>query len=545
MGGADPADRRGRPGDPEPGRLLELELDDFLVRGRRERSARRWRRPRASGAGEADEAVHAPADERGRAANRSAGASGISEGGAGGDRGRSTARRSRGSSATGSAAPRSCGAPTSAIPSAPPHRFYGVSGARRVLFVTSNGTGLGHLTRSMAIARRLRSGLEPFFITFSAGAPVVREQGFPVEYIASYDRPGAGTDLSWTFRTRDRLRSRGRRDRARRRPLRRHAPIRAAPAGAALDRRQARLVPAGALARGRRHRAAPSRPPVRRGARAGRARPRRPSCGPTAARRAEARSSTRSCCSTAPSWPPAPRPSAALGLEPGRRNVLVQLGQGAGGARGDARAASAISRRAATCRSRRSRRRSRGSATSRAGVVRSTPTLSDRALLRRVRRRGLGRRLQRMPTSWRRSASRRCWCRCARQTDDQAARAREAERAGLALAVAGRRRPGARVAARRAPRPRAARDAARAAGAGSASGAARSRRRPGVGGSSGQRASAREEGRRRRRRRPSRRAARGPGAAVRLRRAWIFAASVPRTLGRVASQRLRGRARAC
>jgi len=76
----------------------------------------------------------------------------------------------------------------------------------RVLFVTSNGTGLGHLTRSMAIARRLPASLEPFFITFSAGAPVVRAQGFPVEYIASYDRPGAGTDLSWTFRARDRLR---------------------------------------------------------------------------------------------------------------------------------------------------------------------------------------------------------------------------------------------------------------------------------------------------------------------------------------------------
>jgi UDP:flavonoid glycosyltransferase YjiC (YdhE family) len=82
-----------------------------------------------------------------------------------------------------------------------------VSGARRILFVTSNGTGLGHLTRSMAIARRLSPGVEPFFITFSAGAPVVRDQGFPVEYIASYDRPGAGTDLSWTFRARDRLRA--------------------------------------------------------------------------------------------------------------------------------------------------------------------------------------------------------------------------------------------------------------------------------------------------------------------------------------------------
>src|ERR671923_151153 len=78
-------------------------------------------------------------------------------------------------------------------------------GARdRLLFVTSNGTGLGHLTRSMAIARRL-SVIEPLFLTFSAAAPVVRELGFPVEYVASYDRPGAGNDLSWTRRVQGRL----------------------------------------------------------------------------------------------------------------------------------------------------------------------------------------------------------------------------------------------------------------------------------------------------------------------------------------------------
>ena len=62
-------------------------------------------------------------------------------------------------------------------------------GAGRILFVSSNGTGLGHLTRSMAIARRLER-LEPLFLTLSGAAPVVREQGFPVEYVASY-RPRA------------------------------------------------------------------------------------------------------------------------------------------------------------------------------------------------------------------------------------------------------------------------------------------------------------------------------------------------------------------
>jgi UDP:flavonoid glycosyltransferase YjiC (YdhE family) len=76
----------------------------------------------------------------------------------------------------------------------------------RALFITSNGTGLGHLTRSMAIARRLNE-LEPLFITLSAAAPVVRELGFPVEYIASHATPGAGSDWRWSRRLRGRLRA--------------------------------------------------------------------------------------------------------------------------------------------------------------------------------------------------------------------------------------------------------------------------------------------------------------------------------------------------
>jgi UDP-N-acetylglucosamine--N-acetylmuramyl-(pentapeptide) pyrophosphoryl-undecaprenol N-acetylglucosamine transferase len=79
--------------------------------------------------------------------------------------------------------------------------------ADRILFVTSNGTGLGHLTRSMAIARRLDSSLEPLVLTLSAAAPVVRELGFPVEYAASYGTPGAGSDWRWSRRLRGRLRA--------------------------------------------------------------------------------------------------------------------------------------------------------------------------------------------------------------------------------------------------------------------------------------------------------------------------------------------------
>ena len=80
------------------------------------------------------------------------------------------------------------------------------AGTGRILFVSSNGTGLGHLTRSMAIARRLER-LEPLFLTLSGAAPVVRRQGFPVEYVASYTTPGAGSDWRWSRRLRGRLRA--------------------------------------------------------------------------------------------------------------------------------------------------------------------------------------------------------------------------------------------------------------------------------------------------------------------------------------------------
>ena len=63
--------------------------------------------------------------------------------------------------------------------------------------MTSNGTGLGHLTRSMAIARRLAAEVEPARPHALGAAPVVRELGFPVEYVASYATPGAGSDWRW------------------------------------------------------------------------------------------------------------------------------------------------------------------------------------------------------------------------------------------------------------------------------------------------------------------------------------------------------------
>ena len=77
----------------------------------------------------------------------------------------------------------------------------------KILFLSSNGTGLGHLTRSMAIARRLDPALEPVFFTLSGGAPVVAQQGFDVEFAASYATPTAGSDWRWSRRLRGRLRA--------------------------------------------------------------------------------------------------------------------------------------------------------------------------------------------------------------------------------------------------------------------------------------------------------------------------------------------------
>src|SRR5829696_3914550 len=72
----------------------------------------------------------------------------------------------------------------------------------RVLFTTSNGTGLGHLNRAMAIARRLPHGSDVSIFTLSQAAPVVAAAGFDVDYLASYRRPGSGPDRAWNLRLR-------------------------------------------------------------------------------------------------------------------------------------------------------------------------------------------------------------------------------------------------------------------------------------------------------------------------------------------------------
>jgi hypothetical protein len=62
---------------------------------------------------------------------------------------------------------------------------------RRVLFFATNGIGLGHVTRALAIAKRLEQGLEPVFVTLSQGASVIEQAGFPVEYLPFHAYLGA------------------------------------------------------------------------------------------------------------------------------------------------------------------------------------------------------------------------------------------------------------------------------------------------------------------------------------------------------------------
>lgn len=62
--------------------------------------------------------------------------------------------------------------------------------ARRVLFFTDNGHGLGHVTRLMAYAKRLPEDVQPFFLTMSEAYHLVAEQGFAVEYFPGPRRMG-------------------------------------------------------------------------------------------------------------------------------------------------------------------------------------------------------------------------------------------------------------------------------------------------------------------------------------------------------------------
>jgi len=78
---------------------------------------------------------------------------------------------------------------TPAVPAPVPVR-------RRILMVAGNGIGLGHVTRLMAIARRLPDWVDPVFLTLSLATGLVREAGFSADYIPAHRKAGV-TEASW------------------------------------------------------------------------------------------------------------------------------------------------------------------------------------------------------------------------------------------------------------------------------------------------------------------------------------------------------------
>ena len=94
----------------------------------------------------------------------------------------------------------SIGGPTTPVtpvadePATAPQVRGGAVQAPRVLFVSSNGAGMGHLTRLMAMARRASAAIQPVFLSLSQAVPIVattgtagpgRQDGFGYEYCPS------------------------------------------------------------------------------------------------------------------------------------------------------------------------------------------------------------------------------------------------------------------------------------------------------------------------------------------------------------------------
>ena len=65
-----------------------------------------------------------------------------------------------------------------------------------MLFMSSNGVGVGHLSRLLAVARRLPDTYEAVFLTMSHALPVIEQFGFHAEYIPS-DRHTLSAHDGW------------------------------------------------------------------------------------------------------------------------------------------------------------------------------------------------------------------------------------------------------------------------------------------------------------------------------------------------------------
>jgi len=74
----------------------------------------------------------------------------------------------------------------------------------RLLLVTSNGAGMGHLTRQLSVALAAGESAAATLVSLSVALPVVAEHGLPAEYCPSVER-GWMPPTSWHGYLRDRL----------------------------------------------------------------------------------------------------------------------------------------------------------------------------------------------------------------------------------------------------------------------------------------------------------------------------------------------------
>ncbi|HEY6628394.1 MAG TPA: UDP-N-acetylglucosamine--LPS N-acetylglucosamine transferase, partial [Acidimicrobiia bacterium] len=74
----------------------------------------------------------------------------------------------------------------------------------KVVLATSNGTGMGHLTRQAAIALAIGSEHSPTLFSLSVGLPLATGLGINGEYCPSYDQPWVA-GRAWHGYLRDRL----------------------------------------------------------------------------------------------------------------------------------------------------------------------------------------------------------------------------------------------------------------------------------------------------------------------------------------------------
>ncbi|WP_244816418.1 glycosyltransferase [Caballeronia sp. Lep1P3] len=58
--------------------------------------------------------------------------------------------------------------------------------APRILFFNVNGSGMGHLNRCLAYARRLQGRARPFFFSLASAIEIIEEMGFEADYFVSH-----------------------------------------------------------------------------------------------------------------------------------------------------------------------------------------------------------------------------------------------------------------------------------------------------------------------------------------------------------------------